>query len=202
MTSTVGARPSRDERRHERAPARRPRVGDVGDEAAVATLRGATTEVDPRRVRAVLRTVSLIALAALIAVLYAAGATKNAQISELRANPLVLAATVTTCRGQLGGSGSNGVGYSCAATYVVSGSRYTETLPGSALRERGSRVDVAVASDDPGLLSTPALVARERASIRVFVLPTALLALLAALCGWRLASRRRTLARRWASLPS
>jgi len=149
-----------------------------------------------------LRTGSLVALAVLIAVLYGAGATKNAQISELRDHPLVLAATVTTCQGQLAGSGSNGVGYACAATYVVKGSRYTETLPGSALHLRGSRVIVTVASDDPGLLSTPALVAHERASVRVFALPTVLLGLLVVLCAWRLATRRRGPARRGASLPT
>jgi hypothetical protein len=155
----------------------------------LGVLRGAAVDVDARRVARLLVAVALAALAALIAVLVAAGVTKNDQIEELRSQGIALRASVLSCRSLLGGSGSNGVGYACVGAYRVGGRRYVKSLPFSTFLAPGSSVRVVVASSDPGLLTSPARLAAEHASWRVFAVPGVLAMVLAALLG-ALARRR------------
>lgn len=154
-------------------------------------LRGATVGADGRRVATVLRRCTVLALVAVAAVLTVAGADKNAQVTDLRSHGIDVAVTVTACRGLLGGSGSNSVGYSCTGTYRVDGRSFTQGLPGSTLLAPGSRVTEVVAAGDPELLSSPALVAAERPSARVYLVPAVLLATILALLLAPRASRRR-----------
>ncbi len=111
------------------------------------------------------------ALFATAGVLAIAGATKNAQITELRQHGVHVEVTVTSCRGLLGGSGSNVAGYTCTGSYVLDGARRTATLPGSTLLTAGARVVEVAATTDPGLLSSVSLVRSERPSPRVFLVP-------------------------------
>jgi hypothetical protein len=157
----------------------------VDDPAAsdepIAALRGAAVRVDTRGAGRALGVVAFVALAALVVALFVAAASKNSQLAALRAHPLPVVATVTSCLGELGGSGSNATGYTCEGTYVVAGHHYEVTLPGNALLARGSAVREVVAASDPGLLASPSALASQAPSWRVYRLPTALLALLAAL---------------------
>ena len=160
--------------------------------APVSTLRGASVEVDARRAGRIVVAVCLLALAVSAALLFAAGVSKNAQIADLRHHGVPIEATVTTCLGLLGGSGSNPVGYSCTGRYTYAGHRHIAAIPGGSLHASGSTVRVVVASDDPQLLSTPRLLAGEHTSAGVYLVPAILTGLLVLGLGavaWRL--RRR-----------
>jgi len=156
----------------------------------VATLRGAGVEVDGRRAARALVAICLVALAVVTVVLVVAGINKNAQINRLRHHGVTVDVRVSGCLGLLGGSGSNGAGYACHGTFELGGRRYSVAVPGNTLYRPGATVRAVTDPTDPALLSTVAMVASERASWRVFVLPGCLLALLLAL-GGLVAERRR-----------
>lgn len=151
------------------------------EDAPVSTLRGATVSVDGRRVAQVAVGLTLATLAVLGVVFVVVGINKNGQINELRDQGVPVTYVVSKCLGLLGGSGSNGAGYSCQGSYTIDGRRFFENLPGSAPYAPGDRVKAISVRSDPTLLSTPALVDSERASASVFILPAVLLGLCALL---------------------
>jgi hypothetical protein len=144
-------------------------------ERSVTTLRNARGSADGRRVTRVVVTLGLIATAVVVAVLFAVGARKNAQISALHAQGVPVTVTVSTCRGLLGGSGSNAAGYACRGTYVVAGHRQTEAIPGDTLYAPRATVAAVAVPSDPALFTTAALLATEEPSAGVFIAPTVLL---------------------------
>jgi hypothetical protein len=161
--------------------------------ARIASLRGAAVEVDARRVARIATVTLFVALLGVSAALFVAGARKNAQVTALRDHGVAVAVTVTSCRGLLGGSGSNLDGYTCQGTYLVGARRYRQTLPTSVLYAPGTRVALLADADDPALLSTRALVASEHASVRVYLAPSALLAVVLVAVGvlaWRRSRRK------------
>jgi hypothetical protein len=158
------------------------------------TLRGAGVEADFRRVGRIALALGLVALAVVAVGLFVTGARKNAQITELRDHGMAVEVTVSACQGLLGGSGSNPAGYACRGTYVVGGRRYDEAIPGTTLYAPGTVFRAVTVRSDPELLSTVGAVAHDRASWRVYVVPTVLAVVLAGLllALWR---RRRLLRR-------
>jgi hypothetical protein len=128
------------------------------------------------------------------ALLFAAGAEKNAAVTRLRREAVPVEMTVGGCRGLLGGSGSNPVGYSCWGSFTLAGRAYREGIPGDALLAPGTRLHMLAASGDPGLVDTPSAVAAEHSSGTVYVLPTVLAGVLVISTG-ALALRRRGRAR-------
>lgn len=153
-------------------------------------LRGASVAVDVRRVGRALAGTGLVALAVLVAFLFWAGVRHNSRISSLRSEGVAVTATVTQCRGLMGGSGSNAAGYECAGSFALGGRRYRATLPDGALHATGSRVAVISVPGDPTLLATPAAVASERPSASVFVAPAVLSLVLLALSAGAVAATR------------
>lgn len=149
------------------------------EDAPVSTLRGASVAVDGRRVAQVAVGLVLATLAVLGVVFVVVGINKNEQINELKNQGVPVTYVVSKCLGLLGGSGSNGAGYSCQGSYTIDGRRFFENLPGSAPYAPGDRVNAVSVRSDPTLLSTPAIVDSERASASVFVLPAVLLGLCA-----------------------
>ena len=165
----------------------------------VAALRGAPVAVDARRIARVAAVLALAALLGTSVALFVAGERKNAQVADLRAHGVAVVVTVTSCRGLLGGSGSNPVGYTCSGSYVVGGATYRQTLPTSTLYATGARVTLVAARDDPALLSTRALVDAQRVSWRVYLLPSVLLVAFLGAVGlgaWRRRAARLTTRRR------
>jgi hypothetical protein len=109
---------------------------------------------------------------------------------------------VTSCAGLLGGTGSQNAGYVCTGTYLVDGTRYVQTIPGTAVFYAvGSKFQGVVVPSDPKLLSTPAQVAAQHASNRVFLLP-AVLILVAMVWAAALVVRRKRRAAGDAGLPT
>jgi hypothetical protein len=145
----------------------------------VTTLRGAGVDVDPRRARQLVLAACLVALAVTAVILLVAGIQKNAQANRLQHHGVAVAVTVTGCSGLLGGSGSNGAGYACKGTYSFDGRRYEQSIPGNGLHQAGSVVRGVIVADDPGLLSTPGMIARQPASWSVFIVPAVLFGVLA-----------------------
>ncbi len=158
----------------------------------IGTLRGAGVNVDTRRAARVAGLAGLIAIAVVAVVLFVAGYQKNAQISSLQTHGIAVEAKVSGCIGLLGGSGSNAAGYNCTATYEYGGQHYAEGIPGTEqLLATGSTIKGIVASDDPALFSTPAALAGEHTSARVYVVPAVLAALFVVLSAVWLVMWRR-----------
>ncbi len=101
--------------------------------------------------------------------LVVSGILSNARVDRLRHDGRRVMATVSGCEGLLGGSGSNGVGYTCRATFRLGGRTWSEVLPGTQLRAPGSRLALVVVPSDPRDLATPAGLAVERTSDLAFV---------------------------------
>jgi hypothetical protein len=166
-----------------------PQTGDATED--VTALRGAPVDVDARRAARTVAPLCLVALLFATVALTVAGVHKNDQVTDLRDHGVGVAVTVTTCRGLLGGSGSNPVGYTCHGTYEFGGHRYDQTLPTNVLYALGTRVALVVAADDPALLSTRALVAAERPSWLVYRVPAVLFVVLVVALGLLVWRRRR-----------
>jgi hypothetical protein len=146
----------------------------------VTTLRGARVEVDSRRVARVLGVAVAVAVFALAVALVVVGANKNAQISALRSHGVRVEVTVSSCLGLLGGSGSNQAGYACRGTFRFAGRSYDEAIPGDTDYAPGAQLIVVAASTDPALIGLPSVVAHERTSLSVYVVPAVLLVVLLA----------------------
>lgn len=160
----------------------------------VSALRGAPVgAIDGRRVRVALMSACAVGLAVLATSLFIAGARKNGQITSLRQRGVPVVVTVTGCVGLLGGSGSNAAGYTCRGRFSLRGNRHVDTIPGDVDRPPGTTVRAVTLASDPGLLATARQLSTERASGRVFLLPSGLvLVLVVALAVGLLLVRRRS----------
>jgi hypothetical protein len=150
----------------------------------VMRLRGAGVEVDVPRARRVFVGACLVALAATVALLFSGAVDKNAQITSLRQRGVPVNITVAGCLGMVGGSGSQLAGYSCKGTFALGGRHYSDDIPGNTFLRPGATIRGITVRSDPGLLTTPSILATEHPSWRVFILPTILLVLLVLMAGW------------------
>jgi hypothetical protein len=159
-------------------------------DAPLTRLRGNTVDVDVRRLGQLFVVLCLVALAVFVIVFTIAGVRKNSQINSLRHDGIRTTVTVSSCTSLMGGSGSNAVGDSCAGTFTLNGRRYTENIPGTALRKIGSSLPAVVVPTDPALVSPVTTLAGEHTSWKVFILPAILLVVLALLVGAIMLRRR------------
>ncbi len=159
-------------------------------DARVAPLRGAAVQIDGRRVAVLVVGIVLVTLAVLVVVFIAVGIHKNRQINQLHDQGVAVTVTVTSCQGLLGGSGSNGAGYSCRGTYELGGHRYNELLPGTSLHAPGATIPSVAVPGDAALVSPVSVIDSEHASDNVYILPGVLLVILVAIVG-ALALRRK-----------
>jgi hypothetical protein len=158
----------------------------------VSTLRGAGVNYDARKVGRVVVGLCLLTLAVLVVIFTVAGFHKNSQINQLHDDGVPVTVTITHCFGLMGGSGSNAAGYSCSGSFTLHGSRYTESLPGTAFHHLGSHVPATVVPNDPALVSPNGILKTEHSSSSVFVLPLILLVVLLLLVALVVLLRRRT----------
>lgn len=153
-------------------------------------MRGASVDVDARRTGRVVVVLGLVSVTVAAVFLLVAGIQNNDRITRLQRDGVPVQVTVAGCRGLLGGSGSNPVGYSCSGSFTLAGHRYRAGIPGDALLAPGSRLRMLTIAGDPGPLADPAVAAREHPSAQVYVLPAVLLGLVAVTVG-ALGLRRR-----------
>lgn len=165
-------------------------------------LRGATVEVDARRVHQAVVAVCLMALTAAVVVLFVAGLEKNAQITLLRTQGVAVEVTISSCLGLMGGTGSNLTGYECRGTFTIGGHSYNDAIPASAPYSPGATLRAVSVPEDPALLSTPRALADQHASWRVFLLPSLLLASLASVVAGLFMRRGKTTRRTQAQTAS
>lgn len=151
--------------------------GRAAGELPLTPLRGGAVDVNRRLVLQVLGGLCVVGLAAVVAVLFVAGAHKNDQITRLHRQGVPVAITISGCLGQLGGSGSNQAGYSCRGTFSLQGRRYHEPIPGSTLYTQGTTLRGVAVPGDPALVTPAAVLRTEQASFSVFALPIVLAAL-------------------------
>jgi hypothetical protein len=178
-----------------------PRAPDAASGAVdgrVGTLRGASVQLDARRVLPVVLGIIVVTLAVLVVVLTVAGLHSNGQINRLRGQGKSVTVTITGCLGLLGGSGSNAAGYSCHGVYELDGHDYREPLPGSTFYRPGARIPALAVPGDPALVSPLAVIDTQHASASVFIAPAllagALLALVA-LVLWQRGTHRHAKSR-------
>jgi hypothetical protein len=157
----------------------------------VSRLRGASASVDPHRAARVAVGVILAGLLVLTVVFTLVGQHKNQQIDELRGRGVPVTYTVTACQELLGGSGSNGAGFTCTGTYTLDGHRYSEPLPGTTAHAPGATVTAIAVPGDPRLMSTAAIVRSEHSSASVYVLPAVFFGLFVLVIGAVALQRRR-----------
>jgi MYXO-CTERM domain-containing protein len=146
--------------------------------------------VDARRVGRIAIGLILATLAVLVVVFTLVGVHKNQQADRLHSNGVPVTFTFTSCRGLLGGSGSNFTGYVCHGTYGLDGHTYREQLPGNDFHRAGSTVPAVAVPGDSALVSPASMVATEHSSAGVFVVPVVLLLVLLVLVGLLLVRRR------------
>jgi len=164
---------------------------DVPDDGRVGTLRGAGVQVDSARAARLALIIGLATLIIVGVVLLVAGYRKNSQVDELHSGTLPVQVTIDRCLGLMGGSGSNAAGYECTGSYTVHGRTYTEGVPGSTYYASGATVAGVVPSGDPGLLSTPSVVASSHDSSSLYIVGGLLLAVAAGIIAWLALRRRR-----------
>ena len=134
--------------------------------------------------------VGLLAIAVGLAV---AARQSNARADRLRHHGVTVVATVTTCLGELGGSGSNAAGYTCRGRFRLDGTVYDEVLPGSDQRVPGAQLDLVSDPGHPHDLATAAQVASLEPGPGAYGLPVGLAVgglLLAGGGAWRYRSGR------------
>jgi hypothetical protein len=115
----------------------------------------------------------------------------NARVDRMKNRGIPVTVTVTSCVGNIGGSGSNAAGYTCRGSYRVDGVRYVEVIGSKSTSSRaGTRVHGVV---DPSRRSTVELTSAVRAStssLSVYVVP-GLLAVFFVIAAIALRRRRR-----------
>jgi len=167
--------------------------GDVagnGEHQSVATLRGAPVEVNTRQVIRIVTALIVVTLAVLSVTFFLSGLHRNTDVANLRLHGVSVSVTVTTCTGELGGSGSNLADYRCVGTFILNGQRFHDTILGQVFRATGSKAEFVTAKNSPGLLATSREVRSEDASWSVFIVPFVLLVVLIAFVS--VVVRRRT----------
>ena len=160
---------------------------------SVASLRGATSTGGPRRNWLIAGSALLVLAAVAVAASAISAGRDNARIDRLKAHGIAVTVTVSACRGNLGGSGSNVVDYTCHGTYRVGSVTYHEVIASmSRSRPGGTAVEGVVDPSQHSYVVLASALEGTSSSPTVFVIPALLaIALLAvALALLRLVRRR------------
>jgi len=168
-----------------------PRVPAEGDHS-VSSLRGAQIDIDPRRAGRIAATVGCALLGVITVIAFAVTAKSSDQISRLKSHGVEVTIVVTTCQGNLGGSGSNGAGYSCTGSYRLDGAEHSAHIAGtSSFYTPGHQLAGIVDPGDPASLSTAASVRATSSSWTDYLVPGILLIVFLTLVATLIVRRRR-----------
>lgn len=160
----------------------------------VAPLRGAAPAGVARRNWLFAAAVLLLLGAVAVAASTISASRDNARIDRLKTHGIAVTVTVSDCRGNLGGSGSNAVDYTCHGTYRVAGATYHEVIASmSRSRPSGTTVRGVVDPSQHSYVVLASALAGTSSSSTVFVVPALLASglLVAAFVLVRLVRRRR-----------
>jgi hypothetical protein len=151
-----------------------PSITPLAGDGRLGTLRGATVAVDHGRLVRLLTVMVLVALALGAVASLAYGVHGNAQRSDLRSHGVPVTVTVTSCLGELGGSGSNPVDYVCRGSYDLAGQRYSSPVPGTTAYAPGTQLHAVAVPGALALASSTGAVLIPDPSWHVYVLPAVL----------------------------
>jgi uncharacterized integral membrane protein len=141
-------------------------------------LRGAPVEVNTRRVSQIVSILIIAILTVLTVTFFLSGVHRNSDVSNLQRHGTSISVTVTTCTGELGGSGSTLADYRCEGTFTLNGQRFHDTIPGHVFRPTGSTAVFVTSKNNPSLLATSLEVRDDTTTWSVFIVPFVLLAIL------------------------
>jgi len=94
----------------------------------VASLRGPEVVTIGRKAWYRLVAVGLVLSFAALIVSVVSTAHDNSRIARMKTHGIAVSVTVTRCIGNLGGSGSNGAGYTCHGDYSIAGTTHHELI--------------------------------------------------------------------------
>jgi heme/copper-type cytochrome/quinol oxidase subunit 2 len=163
----------------------------IVDSSTPPALRGPDARHISDRFWIVTAAVLLVVFAIIIVVSFISAFNDNARVDRMKNHGIPVLVTVTSCVGNIGGSGSNAAGYTCRGSYRVDGVRYVEVIGSKSTQSNaGAKVHGVV---DPSRRSTVELTSAVRAStssLSVYVVPS-LLAVLFVIAAIALGRRRR-----------
>jgi hypothetical protein len=159
-------------------------------------LRGPEVQSIGRRFWSVAGAVVLSLFALIIVVSFLSAANDNARIDRMKSHGATVNVTVTSCVGNIGGSGSNAAGYTCRGSYRVDGIRHQAVIGAkSTLSSVGTKLLAVADPEHPSTIELASAVATSSSSTTVYVVPT-LLALLLIVLSILLIRRPRRAGRR------
>ena len=97
-------------------------------DGSVVSLRGPAAVSIGRRLKLVASGLGLVIFAVALTVSFLSILNDNARFNRMMAHGIPVSVTVTNCRGNIGGSGSNSAGYTCRGVYAVNGINYDEPI--------------------------------------------------------------------------
>lgn len=169
------------------------------DSRELTALRGAAAQRIDVRFWRFAGTAVLAIFAVIVIVSFISAANDNSRIERLKSHGVSVVVTVTSCVGNIGGSGSNAAGYTCYGTYHVEGVRYHENIGSRAtMSTTGTRLRGVADPQRPSTIELASTLAKSSTSLSVYVVPSllALLVLGLSLVFYRRLSHRRGAARR------
>ena len=141
----------------------------------VTSLRGASAGSIGRTFWLGAAALGLVVFAAVLVVSLVSAFNDNARVERLKAHGIPVIVIVTTCNGNLGGSGSNGAGYTCLGAYRVDGATFHEVIGSMTTFARSGTAVRAVADpSNHGTIALSSAVKTSKASSWTFVPPGAL----------------------------
>jgi hypothetical protein len=181
---------------HESSDSQRPT-----SEGSLTSLRGASAVGVGRKFWLYAGGLALVIFAVVVVVSFLSAANDNARIERMKAHGIPVAVTVTNCTGNLGGSGSNGAGFTCEGSYSAGGTTFHEVI-GSMITfaSPGAVVHAVADPSQPGSVVLASAIKSSVASSRAYLRPGLLALVLIALAlvflrvARRSASTRRTAA--------
>lgn len=141
----------------------------------VSSLRGPEAQPIGRNFWLVAGMLLIVVLAVIVTVSFISATNDNARIDRLKFHGVTVVVTVTNCVGNIGGSGSNGAGYTCRGEYDVKGVAYHEVIGAkTTLSTAGSTVRGVADPNRPSTIELASAVDSSTASPSAYVVPSLL----------------------------
>ncbi len=141
----------------------------------VNSLRGASAGNIGRTFWLGAAALGLVVFAAVLVVSLVSALNDNARVERMKTHGIPITVTVTTCDGNLGGSGSNGAGFTCRGAYRVDGTNFHEVIGSMAtFAAPGTAVRAVADPSNHGTITLSSAVKSSKASPWALVPPGAL----------------------------
>lgn len=116
--------------------------------------------------------IALLVVAVAVIISFISASNDNARIDRMKSHGISVTVTVVNCIGNLGGSGSNGAGYTCRGNYRVNGVSYHEPIGSMTnFSSPGTTVSGVVDPSQHGTVILSSAIRDSSASSGVYVAP-------------------------------